>query len=118
MKHQLTALALLLAISTASLAGNPESVRTRIADDNNTLTIQIDQQKNGYNAHYQHRFDVSGMSFVQKDWLKYRVFAEQDTMLPFHEMRGLVFTVASLLAFLSTLLVVGYRHIKTAPVNS
>ena len=120
MKNQLFALALLLTFSTAVLARNPikTSVTTRIADDGSRLMIQIDRHKNDHNTHYQNSFDVSGMNFVQKDWLKYRVFAEQDVTLPFHEMRGLVFAVVGLIAFLSTLLVFGYRHRKSSPINS
>lgn len=119
MKNQLIALMLLLTISMATLARNPvrTSLTTRIADDSNTLTIQIDSQKNGHTMHYLHSFDVAGMNWLQKDWLKYRVFAGKNVMLPFHEMRNLAVAAVGLLVLLSTLFLIGYRLRKSSLAN-
>lgn len=119
MKNRLVTLALLLTVSTSTLAIHPakSSVQTRIADDGNTLTIQIDTQKNGHTTHYQHIFDVAGKNWVQKDWLKYRVFTNQGVMLPFHEMRGMLVVAGSLFLFFTALLLVGFLHRKSFQIR-
>ncbi|GAB4016371.1 hypothetical protein GCM10028808_44600 [Spirosoma migulaei] len=89
MKHLL--IILMLSLSTAVQAQSSNSrVKTRISDDNQTLSIQIDVNKHGQDIHYKQAFDVSGMNGLQIDLLKYRVFASQDITLPFHEMKRLM----------------------------
>ena len=90
-------------------AANVPSLRTRIADDNTTLTIWIDQYRNRQSVHYQQAFDIKSMNCIQKELLKYRVFASQGVTLPIHEMMGLVVLAGGILALLATLLVVIYQ---------
>ena len=108
-------IALLLTIGTAALAHNPETrpTRTRITDDGSTLTIQIDRPHEKKPVHYQQTFDVADMNWVQKGWLKYRVFTDQGVALPLHEMVGLGIVTIGLLALLGAFLIVGYRTLKT-----
>ena len=92
-------------IAMARMTDAP-TLRTRIADDNTTLTIQIDQYKNDQFLHYQRVFDVKTMNCIQKEWLKYRVFASQGVTLPIHEMTGLVVLAGGLVVLIATLLII------------
>ena len=45
----------------------PSSLRTRITDDGQTLSIQFDGFKSNRKVHYDQHFDVSNMSGLQKE---------------------------------------------------
>ena len=82
---------LMLSLATVVQAQPSYSkVKTRISDDSQTLSIQIDVNKHGRDVHYKQTFDVSDMNGLQVDLLKYRVFASQDVTLPIHEMKRLI----------------------------
>lgn len=89
MKHLVIILMLSLA-TVVQAQSRYAKVETRISDDSQTLSIQIDVNKHGRDVHYKQTFDVSGMNGLQIDLLKYRVFAAQDLTLPIHEMKRLM----------------------------
>ncbi len=105
----------LLTISTAALAQTSKvgPARTRITDDGKTLTIQIDRPDDTKPVHYQQTFSIDDMNRIQKEWLKYRVFADQGVALPLHEMVGLGIGMAGLLAFLGAFPIVGYYTLRS-----
>jgi hypothetical protein len=107
-------IALLLTISTAVLAQKvqPSPTRTSITDDGATLIIQIDRPTDKIPIHYLQRFDIADLNRIQKEWLKYRVFARQGLVLPLDEMTGLGVTIVGLLASFWALLMVGCRSLK------
>lgn len=111
-------MALLLTISTAVLAQNPQTLptRTSITDDGATLTIQIDRLNNKNPIHYRQTFNVAGMNRVQKEWLKYQIFANKGVALPLHEMAGLGMAIIGLLALFCALLIVGYQTLKSRQI--
>lgn len=70
-------LILLLSISFAATAQTSmstySSTHSQINDNNKTLSIQIDGQRNGQQVAYNRTFNVRGMSRGEKDALKNRV---------------------------------------------
>jgi hypothetical protein len=106
---------LLLSLSTIVLAKQPmySRLRQRIVDDGNLLSIQIDGIKNGRTIHYDQTFDITGMSQVRKEILKYRAFRAAGIVLPLHEMPWCVGMAAGLVVVIGALLVVRYRAVKT-----
>ena len=105
---------LLLVLGTVAMARPAELPieRTRIAEDDATLTIQIDRE-NGYQSiHYQHTFNVADMNWMEKDLLKIRVFASQGVVLPFREIADLLVLIVGILALAGTLLIVNYQASK------
>lgn len=111
---------LLLSISL-SAAAQSSPLRTRIVNDDQTLSIQIDGFKNGRKIHYNRTFDVARLNPLQKEILKYRAFESQGIALPLHEMVWLIFAALGLPAGVAALLI-GRSPAKKAaltnPVNS
>ena len=87
-------------------------LRTRVSDDSQTLTIQVDGKKNGQTIHLNQRYDVTGMNTVQKEILMYRTFRSVGLVLPLHEMPALIFGTFGLVIFISTLLIMRYQGSK------
>lgn len=112
MKLLLISLLFLLSMTAQSQPSTPSSLRTRIADDEKTLSIQIDGFTNSRKVHYDRTFDVAGMNYLQKDLLKYRAFDSVGVTLPMAEMTGLVSTALGAIAIVITLLIVGFQRFR------
>lgn len=111
---------LLMALGTVAMArpANAPTQRTRIADDNTTLTIRIDRENGMQPVHYQHVFNISNMNWIEKDLLKIHVFADQGVAIPFHEIAELVVLVVGILALVTSLLIVNYQASKRPTLTS
>jgi hypothetical protein len=107
---------LLLSIGLVAMTSNAKAsnLRTRISDDNQTLSIQIDGFKNGEKIHYSQRFNVAGMNALQKTVLKYRAFNSAGVSIPFHEIAWLFFAALGVITLIFTTLIVGYQVRKGA----
>ncbi len=103
---------LLLLVSSLSMAQGPTSstLRTRISDDQQTLSIQIDGNKAGRRIHYDESFAVSGKNELQKEVLKYRAFESQGITVPLSQIPYLLFSAASLVMAVSILIVTRFRR--------
>lgn len=115
MKHLL--IIALVSLSTFASAQSVSRLKTRITDNNQTLTIQFDGNKNGRPIHYKRTFDVAGMNTFQKDVLKYRAFASQNVVPPLHDMLVSVITILGIVSLAITLLILGYQSRKNALTN-
>ncbi|UFH55931.1 hypothetical protein [Spirosoma sp. KNUC1025] len=111
MKHLL--ILILLSISTFTMAQSSSRLKTRIVDNSQTLSIQIDGNRNGRSIHYKQTFDVEGMTTLQKDILKYRAFTSQNVMPPLHDMAVSIATILVAISLVVTFLIVGYQSRKT-----
>ncbi|CAN5428084.1 hypothetical protein BH09BAC4_BH09BAC4_10470 [soil metagenome] len=109
MKHLQVCLLLSIGLVAMTTNANASSVRTRISDDNQTLSIQIDGVKNGQTIHYNQRFNVAGMNALQKTVLKYRAFNSAGVSIPFHEIAWLIFAALGLIMLILTSLIVQYQ---------
>jgi len=89
---------------------NYSHLRTRIVDDSNTLSIQIDGQKNGHTIHFNQAFAVSDKNSLQKEFLKYQAFHSQGLFLPLHEMPFLVGSGLGISLLLVSLTIIGFRR--------
>lgn len=119
MKHLV--IILLFSLPLAAQAQSSSSLKTRISDDSQTLSIKIDGTKQGRELHYQQAFDVSGMNGLQIDVLKYRVFAAQGVTVPIHEMKRLMSVVvggALLIALIIAFFILRYQSNKGIRPNS
>ncbi|KAA9349897.1 hypothetical protein [Larkinella humicola] len=103
---------LILTIGTAAMAQS--SLRTRISDDEKTLSIRIDGTQNGRKIHFNRAFDVSDMSALRKEMLKYRVYTSLGISPPLHEMPWVILTVLGVLVVFFTGLVLRFRPVKPA----
>lgn len=103
---------LLLSISLPSL-GQRSVWQTQLTDTDRTLSIRIDGNIDGRKIHYDQTFNVAGMNSLQKDLLKYRVFASQGAPLPWHEMSGSIFAALAAFVLLITLGIVIYQGKKS-----
>ncbi len=103
---------LLLTISTTAMAQS--SLRMRISDDEKMLSIRIDGTRNGRKIHFNRAFDVSDMSAVRKELLKYRVFTSLGISPPLHEMPWVILTVLGVVVVFFTGLVLRFRTVKPA----
>jgi hypothetical protein len=97
-----------LSIGTVAMAQS-SSLRTRISDDERTLSIRIDGNQNGRKIHFNQAFDVSKMSNLRKEMIKYRVYTSQGLIIPIHEMPWTVFTVLGTLVLVITLFVIRFQ---------
>lgn len=88
---------------------NASNLRTRISDDNQTLSIQIDGVIHEQKIHYNQRFNVAGMNALQKTVLNYRAFNSVGVSIPFHEIAWLAFAALGLIAVVLTGLIIGYQ---------
>jgi hypothetical protein len=95
------AIILILSLMTAVQAQSSDRLQTRISDDNQTLSIKIDGNKQGREIHFQQAFDVSRMNGLQIDLLKYRAFASQGITLPIHEMKYVISAVLGVLMLIA-----------------
>ncbi|SFC73596.1 hypothetical protein [Spirosoma endophyticum] len=109
MKHLLIALLLSIGLVAMTTNANASNLKTRISDDNQTLSIQIDGFKNGKEIHYSQHFSVADMSALQKTMLKYRAFNSAGVAIPFHEISWLFFTALVVITLILTGLIVGYQ---------
>ena len=109
-------ISLLLSIGLVAMTPNAKAsnLRTRISDDNQTLSIQIDGFKNGAKIQYNQHFNVAGMNALQKTVLKYRAFNSAGVTLPFHEIAWLVFAALGIITLVFTGLIAGYQVRKGA----
>ncbi|GAB3340624.1 hypothetical protein GCM10027299_54180 [Larkinella ripae] len=106
---------LLLGISTGSvgLANGPSRYRTTIVQNNQILAIKIDGYRDGRKLFYDRTFDVSDKNYVEKKWLKYRVFRSLDMPLPADDIRDLVLAAFGLTTVVITALIFGYRALRS-----
>lgn len=97
----------LIGIGIVSLAQQsvPSTVKTRISDDEKTLSIQIEGNKNGHRVHFNQAFDVAGMSTLRKEVLKLQIFTSLGISLPLHEMPWLLCVVLALAGLITTLII-------------
>ncbi|WP_420150620.1 hypothetical protein [Spirosoma sp.] len=107
MKHLI--IIVLISVSTFAAAQSSSRLKTRIVDDNQTLSIQIDGNRNGQPLHYNQTFDVAGMTTLQKDVLKFRAFASQNVAPPLHDMAVSIATLVGVLSLVITVAIVGYQ---------
>ncbi|WP_338876137.1 hypothetical protein WBJ53_10860 [Spirosoma sp. SC4-14] len=89
---------------------NNSYLRTRIVDDSNTLSIQIDGQKNGHTIHLNQVFIISDKNTLQKELFKYQAFRSQGLFLPLHEMPFLVGSGLGISLLLVSLTIIGFRR--------
>lgn len=120
---KLRLLVLFLGVSTGVFARNdaPTVLKTRIINDEKTLSIQIDGLKNGRKIHYDQTFPVAAANQLQKEVLKYRAFRSVGLVLPPHEMPGLFLMSlggVGLLAVALTGMLNRRKAALTNPVNS
>lgn len=112
---KLLLIGLLLSIGTQALAqqATTSRLRTRISDDGTTLTIQMDGTRNGRKIHYDQTFDVANLNGLQKEILKYRVFASVGASLPADEMSRLIGLAFGSLTLIITFLIVRFQMRRT-----
>lgn len=109
MKHVLIGLLVCIGLATMPQRLIASNLRTRIADDNRTLSIQLDGHQDGRKIQFSQTFNVAGMNPVQKELLKYRAFESVGVPVPIHEIPWLVFGPLCLIVFGTSLLVVRYQ---------
>ncbi|WP_461071775.1 hypothetical protein [Spirosoma horti] len=109
MKHLLIGLLICIGLSAMPHRSVASTLRTRISDDNRTLSIQLDGNQDGRKIHFSQTFDVAGMNPVQKELLTYRAFRSVGVPVPIHEMPWLVFGPLCLIVFSATLLIARYQ---------
>ncbi|WP_052731215.1 hypothetical protein [Spirosoma radiotolerans] len=109
MKHLLIALLTCISLAAMPQRSAASNLRTRISDDNRTLSIQLDGNQGGRKIHLSETFDVTGMNPVQKEFLKYRTFRSVGVFMPIREMPWLIFGPLCLIIFSVSLLVVRYQ---------
>ena len=114
---KLILITLLLSLGLTAMA-QASNLRTRISDDEKTLSIQVDGNENGRDIHLTKTFDVAHMNSLQKDLLKYQVFKAAGLTAPLHELQWLILVVLGLPVLLVTLLIVRYQSRKDALMNS
>ncbi len=116
---KLRLLVLFLGVSTGVFARNdaPTVLKTRIADNEKTLSIQIDGLKNGRKIHYDQTFPVAKTGRLQKEVLKFYAFRSAGLMLPLREMPGLLLTALGLVGLLAATLTGISRRRKAALMN-
>jgi hypothetical protein len=112
MNRFLSSLLLLIGLFVSTYPVKASGLRTRVTDDSQTLTIQIDGQKNGRIIYLNQRYDVTGLNTVQKEILMFRAFKSVGLVLPLHEMPALIFGSLALIIFVSTLLIMRYQASK------
>ncbi|MBO0937463.1 hypothetical protein J2I47_12980 [Fibrella sp. HMF5335] len=112
MKKLLIFLLLTLGVAAMARPADQPAQRTRIVQNDNTLTIQIDRTNRPQPIHYQQTFNVADMNWIEKDLLKFRVFASQGLVVPFQEVADLVVLLVGILALAGTLLIVSYQASK------
>lgn len=100
---------LFLLIGTVSMARST-SLRTRISDDQKTLSIRIDGSHNGRKIHFNQAFDVSDMSALRKELLKYRVYTSLGISPPLHEMPWVILSILGVVVVFFTGLVLQFRQ--------
>jgi len=112
-------LGLLLSLGAQAQAQQPTTsvLRTRISDDGNALSIQIDGTRHGQKIHYDQKIDVADMNVLQKEILKYRVFTSVGAPLPIHEMSRLIGLAYGFVTLVITLLIVRFQ-LRRAPLYS
>ncbi|GAB4029923.1 hypothetical protein [Spirosoma jeollabukense] len=118
MKYLLICLLLSTGLVLMTANAKASNLKTRISDDNRTLSIQIDGYKNGKTIHYNQRFNVAGMNALQKTILKYRAFNSAGVTIPFGEISWLFFVALGLTAVVLTGLIVWYQIRKGVFVKS
>ncbi|WP_421827344.1 hypothetical protein [Larkinella sp.] len=113
---KLLLISLFLTISTVAMAQS--SLRMRISDDEKTLSIRIDGTRNGRKIHFNQAFDVSDMSTLRKELLKYRVFTSLELSPPLHEMPWVILSILGVVVVFFTELVLRFRPTKPARFRS
>ncbi|HEX9958532.1 MAG TPA: hypothetical protein VGA96_14805 [Fibrella sp.] len=108
MKTLLILFCLVISLVTSAQSA-PTSIRKRIADDEKTLSIQIDGVQNGQPVHYDRSFDVAGMNRLQKEWLTFRTFQSQGIALSIHDVSWLLLLVLGMISLMVTLLIIIYQ---------
>lgn len=73
MKYSLLFLFASVAVTATAQTSTYSTTHSQINDDEKTLSIQIDGQRDGQSIAYNRSFDVRGMSKAQRDALKNRV---------------------------------------------
>ncbi|MCX6216995.1 hypothetical protein [Spirosoma sp.] len=108
---------LLLCLSLLAMAQKPafSSLQTRISDNEKTLSIQINGQRNSRKIHVNESFDVENMSSLRKELIKYRVFSNQGLGIPFQEVPGLIAVCLGSFSLFITVLILWYRSGQSAP---
>lgn len=109
-------IALLLTISMSGFAQQLVSTnfRTRISDDEQNLSIQIDGIQNGRKIKYGQTVAVAGMSTLRKEVLIYRAFNSVGIVPPLNEIPWLFVTGVGLLVLSIALLRVSFRSVRAA----
>lgn len=117
MKHLL--IGLLLCFSAITMAQSaPTSLRKRIADDEKTLSIQIDGVQNGKTIHFNRSFDVAGMNRLQKEWLTFRAFQAQHVPVSVQDISWLLVLALGIVSLLATLLIILYQTQRAAQLSA
>lgn len=119
MKHLLICLFTLIGLAAMPQRSGASTLRTRISDDNRTLSIQLDGNQNGRKIQFSQTFDVAGMNPVQKELLTYRAFKSAGVPVPIHEIPRLVFGPLCLIVFGTSLFIARYqaRQRKLTRIN-
>lgn len=109
MKHLLIGLLVCIGLAAMPQCSVASTLRTRISDDNRTLSIQLDGNQDGRKIQFSQTFNVAGMNPVQKELLKYRAFQSAGVPVPIHEIPWLVFGPLCLIVFGTSLFIVRYQ---------
>lgn len=94
------------------------SICKRIADDEKTLSIQIDGVQNGRPVHYYRSFDVAGMNRLQKEWLTFRTFQAQGIALSIRDIQSLFLLALGIASLMITLLIIIYQTQQEANMSA
>ncbi|ADB39326.1 hypothetical protein [Spirosoma linguale] len=107
---------LLLCFNLSAMARQPafSSLQTRISDNEKTLSIQINGQRNSRKIHVNESFDVENMSRLRKELLKYQVFTNHGLGIPFQEVPGLIAVCLGSFFLFITVLILWYRSKQRA----
>lgn len=117
MKRLLISLLLSMSLNGFAQQLVPANLRTRISDDERTLSIQIDGNQNGRRIQFDQTFAVADMNRLRKEVLTYRAFNSVGVLPPLNAIPWLIFTGLGLLAALAAMLIVSIQRIKTALTN-
>lgn len=109
MKHLLICLLVCIGLAAMPQRSVASTLRTRISDDNQTLSIQLNGNQDGRKIQFSQTFNVAGMNPVQKELLKYRAFKSAGVLVPIHEIPWLVYGSLCLIVFGSSLLALRYQ---------
>ena len=109
MKRLLSCLLTFIGLATMSQRSVVSNLQTRISDDNESLSIQLDGNQNGRKIQFSQTFDVVGMNPVQKELLLYRALKLAGVPVPIQKIPWLVFGPLCLIVFGASLFIARYQ---------